>query len=141
MTATGPIRGRAAGVPDRTVRLSAWRRIRVVRWSSANRSASAAGLAACCSSVSMMRSWRSSSDWFRRPRLVSTCRKPPRSRASAAAAAAAVSCMLASAAVMAANSATLEGRDGPGACRVTATAPPAPSRSRATVPGSCSSAR
>ena len=88
----------------------------------------------------MMRSWRSSSDWFRRPRLASTCRKPPRSRASAAAAVVAVPCMLARAAVTAANSAILAGRAS-AACCDAASALPAPSRSLATVLGSCSSAR
>ena len=118
-------------------RLSACRRIRVVRWSSENRSASAAGSDAFCSSESISRSCRCSSDWFRRARLTKTWRRPMRSPDSPVAAEIVVRCSRPmAAAAWSISTLRVRGQDGP------SSASPAswPSRSRCMACGSCSSA-
>ena len=137
MTGTGSVQVRPGAAPDRMARLSACRRIRVVRWSSENRSASAAGSDAFCSSESISRSWRCSSDWFRRARLTNTWRRPLRRPDSPVAAAIVVRCSrLMAVAAWSISMLRVRGQDGISSVRPASW----PSRSRCMACGSCSSA-
>ena len=83
---TGLLQARPGGAPARMTRPSAWRRMRVVRWSRRNRSSRASGSVARRSIWSSRVSWRCSSDWLRRARLRNTSLRPRRSLASSTAA-------------------------------------------------------
>ena len=68
---TGSRQVRGDSSPESTRRLSALRRIRVARWSSRKRSASASGSCSLSSRWLSRLSWRCSRFWFRRARLTS----------------------------------------------------------------------
>ena len=120
------------------IRPSAWRRIRVVRWSSRNSCASASGSSVARSISSRSFSWRCSSDWFRRDRLRKTRLTPLRSCACSTAASTAVRCTAENASAVSVTSLVLVPRSSGGASTATSTSPPA--RSRLTTLGSRSSA-
>ena len=81
-SATGWLHLRALSCPASRSRFSELRRIRVTRWSMANRLDSRSGSPSFCSRASIMRTSRSMSDWLRRDRLTNIAFRLPRSIAS-----------------------------------------------------------
>ena len=119
------------------IRLSACRRIRVVRWSMRNRSSSSCGSLARRSIASSSVSWRCSSDWLRRARLRKMSLIPCRSLAWPTAASMAVCCTAANACLTWPISSELAGSSGASAATFTSS----PAASRLTTDGSRSLAR
>ena len=136
MSLTGADQPRPGGAPERMIRPSACRRMRVVRWSILNRSSSTSGSVAFRSMPSSTVSWRCSSDWLRRARLRNMSLTPCRSRASSTADLMAV-CRTVSIAWPTWPISSLPTRSG-GASAATSTL--SPRRSLLTTEGSCSSA-
>ncbi len=83
---------RPGAAPERMIRLSACRRMRVVRWSRRNRSLSSFGSSERRSMRSRRLSWRWTRIWLRRARLTKTPEMPPASSARSTAARSAARC-------------------------------------------------